>query len=229
MKMKKYLYSLVAMVLMAFASCSSDDSPCMVDGHEYVDLGFPSGRLWATCNVGSDQPEKFGYLFAWGEVELKVVFEWYTYELCHIDSKNRILLDKYCNSSLEGVVDNKSEMERIDDCVIKWWGQKWRMPTMREQDELVNGCHWKWVSDYKGSGMSGSLGTSKFNKKQIFLPASGFRSDYDCKKGFYWSSTLMDSRFAHGTYVDEKGPYVTRDMRFYGQCVRAVLDSTASR
>ena len=37
------------------------------NGHEYVDLGLPSGTLWATCNVGAETPEGYGDYFAWGE------------------------------------------------------------------------------------------------------------------------------------------------------------------
>ena len=43
-------------------------------GHEYVDLGLPSGLKWATCNVGANAPEEYGYYFAWGEVEPKTTY-----------------------------------------------------------------------------------------------------------------------------------------------------------
>ncbi|MBR6068077.1 MAG: hypothetical protein IKP45_09780 [Bacteroidales bacterium] len=35
-------------------------------GHEYVDLGLPSGTLWATCNVGASSPTDYGTLCAHG-------------------------------------------------------------------------------------------------------------------------------------------------------------------
>ena len=35
--------------------------------HEFVDLGLPSGTLWATCNVGADTPEGFGDYCSWDE------------------------------------------------------------------------------------------------------------------------------------------------------------------
>lgn len=38
-----------------------------INGHEYVDLGLPSGTLWATCNVGADKPENFGNYLSWDE------------------------------------------------------------------------------------------------------------------------------------------------------------------
>ena len=50
---------------------------------EYVNLGLPSGTLWATCNVGADRPEEFGDYFAWGEVLPKDRYDWFTYMFCN--------------------------------------------------------------------------------------------------------------------------------------------------
>ena len=53
------------------------------DNHEYVDLGLPSGTLWATCNVGANSPEQYGDYFAWGETAPKEVYTWETYKWCN--------------------------------------------------------------------------------------------------------------------------------------------------
>ena len=37
--------------------------------HHYVDLGLPSGTLWATTNIGAVQPYQSGLFFAWGDTE----------------------------------------------------------------------------------------------------------------------------------------------------------------
>ena len=55
------------------------DSLICEEEHEYVDLGLPSGTLWATCNVGANSPEEFGYFFAWGETQPKEDYSWDTY------------------------------------------------------------------------------------------------------------------------------------------------------
>ena len=68
------LYALVAMVTTANAQEN------MIDGHEYVDLGLPSGTLWATCNVGASKPEEYGDYFAWGETKPKDDYSWETYK-----------------------------------------------------------------------------------------------------------------------------------------------------
>ena len=36
-------------------------------GHEYVDLGLPSGLKWATCNVGANSPESYGNYMSFDE------------------------------------------------------------------------------------------------------------------------------------------------------------------
>ena len=52
------------------------DNGGTIDGHDYVDLGLPSGTLWAICNVGADKPEDYGDYFAWGETTPKELYDW---------------------------------------------------------------------------------------------------------------------------------------------------------
>lgn len=52
----------------------------IVNNHEYVDLGLPSGTLWATCNVGASTPESYGLAFAWGETTQKDTYGYETYK-----------------------------------------------------------------------------------------------------------------------------------------------------
>ena len=55
------------MLMLFFAvSCSKKEDSLIVanvsgniGGHDYVDLGLPSGTLWATCNVGTDPVDGF--------------------------------------------------------------------------------------------------------------------------------------------------------------------------
>lgn len=46
----------------------------------FVDLGLPSGTMWATSNVGAINPEEFGNYYAWGETEPKDAYIWETYK-----------------------------------------------------------------------------------------------------------------------------------------------------
>ena len=79
-------------------SCDDDkNEPAVPDNHEYVDLGLPSGTLWATCNVGANSPEEYGDYFAWGETTPKDVYDWSTYKWAHwvYDTDSWSLLPSY--------------------------------------------------------------------------------------------------------------------------------------
>ena len=76
--------------------------------HEYVDLGLPSGLLWATCNVGADTPEAYGDYFAWGETEPKNTYNLSTYQYAN-GTFDDPQLTKYCNNpsyGYNGFTDN---------------------------------------------------------------------------------------------------------------------------
>ena len=82
--MQKFSKTIVALMLTV-ALCSSvgckkyEGTNGTFKGHDYVDLGLPSGTLWATCNVGADSPDGYGDYFAWGETEPKTTYNWSTY------------------------------------------------------------------------------------------------------------------------------------------------------
>ena len=100
--------------------------------HEYVDLGLPSGLLWATCNVGADAPEDYGDYIAWGETTPKTTYNWSTYQYC-MGSYNT--LTKYCNKTsfgYNGFTDNLTTLLPEDDAATANWGSGWRMPTEEE-------------------------------------------------------------------------------------------------
>ena len=116
--MNRFVKALAAVMLMTMVvitvGCKPDEESNDNGGgngnntvtHEYVDLGLPSGTLWATCNVGADTPEGYGYYFAWGETQQKEAYNWSTYKYSHGNSD---LLTKYCSVSelgYEGFTDS---------------------------------------------------------------------------------------------------------------------------
>ena len=134
-------------------------------------------------------------------------------------------MTKYNNDSGYGTVDNKAELDAIDDAAVVNWGGSWRMPTDAEWTELTYNCTWSWTTQ---NGVMGYKVTSKSNGNSIFLPAAGFRSSsglyYAGSYSFYWSSSLdTDSpdyvyNLVFGSsYVSWSG--TTRE---YGQSVRPV-------
>ena len=162
----------------------------MHNGHEYVDLGLPSGTLWAICNVGATKPEEYGDYFAWGETQPKDYYDWSTYKWCNGSFNTQT---KYNTNSSYGTVDNKTTLDLSDDAARANWGGSWRMPTDAELTELREQCTWTWSTQ---NGVYGNKVTSKksgYTNKSIFLPAAGVRDSslIDAGSyGSYWSSSL---------------------------------------
>ena len=152
-----------------------------VSGHNYVDLGLPSGTLWATCNVGASVPEHYGNYYAWGEITNKDVYALNTY--------------KYSDDSIPikyTVRDCISTLKPIDDVASVLWGKEWRMPTAEDFRELKEYCV-GMSSAVNMNGISGVLFTGP-NGNSIFLPLSGLIADKEKEEhttfGFYWSSSV---------------------------------------
>ena len=158
--------------------------------HEYVDLGLPSGTLWATCNVGATTPEEYGDYFAWGETQPKEYYDWSTYQYCN---GNENTLTKYCDDpeyGYNGFTDNLTTLLPEDDAATANWGEQWRMPTKTEWDELLNNTTCTWTIQ---NGVNGRLFTA-LNGNSLFLPAAGLRNGdglySETYMGYYWSSSL---------------------------------------
>lgn len=104
-----------------------------INGHEYVDLGLPSGTLWATMNIGANSPEEYGDRFAWGETETKTYFDYSNYKYFTGGP-----LSKYENSSVDG--DDKIILDLEDDAAYINWGTPWKIPSREECQELIDNC-----------------------------------------------------------------------------------------
>ena len=221
MKKFKFLAALCCLCAVMFMSCTTGTE----NGHEWVDLGLPSGTKWATCNVGATKPEEYGNYYAWGETETKTTYKWSTYKWCNGSDDTQT---KYCTKGKYGPVDNKTVLELEDDAAAVNWGGAWRMPTVDEWTELLENCTWIWTT------LNGRIGyevKSKINGNSIFLPAAGCRGDDDLygagDDGYYWSSSLnTDYPFDawcvlfYSGYVGRYGDY---RYRYRGQSVRPVL------
>ena len=204
------------------------------DSHAYVDLGLPSGTLWATTNIGAENPEDYGLYFAWGETTGYTQdtsdghsFNWTSYKYA-IDSYRT--LTKYCNSSsygYNGFTDTLTELEPEDDAAYVNWGANWRMPSLDQIEELINSSYTTttWTTQ---NGVYGRKITSKSNGNSLFLPAAGYRSDsslsYAGSGGHYWSRTLCTSGPNYACYLYFYSDHVDRgiDDRYLGSSVRPV-------
>ena len=183
------------MLMMVFVmGCTKPGAPNSgtLNGHDYVDLGLPSGTLWATCNVGADTPEGYGDYFAWGETEPKEVYTLETYKYCNGGSRQ---LTKYCTDAsygFEGFTDGLRVLQLSDDAAAANWGDGWSMPTLEQWNELIDNTTnlWKTINGKAGRLFTGSNGNS------IFIPAAYNHLDQkdpvDLPCANYWSSSLYD-------------------------------------
>ena len=192
--------------------------------HEWVDLGLPSGTLWATCNVGANSPEEYGDYFAWGETSPKSVYQWENYKWCNGSART---LTKYCTDSTfgyNGFVDGKTELDPEDDAAYVNWGPSWRMPSKEQRDELIAECSWTWTAM---NGVNGQLVIGP-NGNALFLPAANY-GDLEIKLGNagsfgnYWFRTLSPSE-THWAFVlhFSSDLYTGYGYRSSGYSVRAV-------
>lgn len=175
------------------------------EGHEWVDLGLPSGLKWATCNVGAANPEDSGNYYAWGETKTKSSYT----------DDNKVWeywSEQGGNTSCDAATAN--------------WGGNWRMPTQEECRELIDNCTWTWTSlnghnGYKVTGPSG---------QSLFLPAAGYYSNMlrsVGESGGYWSSTHNDGEggdsAADSMNLAEDYINIGYEYCYFGQSVRPVL------
>ena len=188
-----------------------------LNGHDWVDLGLPSGLKWATCNVGASSPEEYGDYFAWGETTTKSSYtesNSTTWDLSTSKLKSR------------GIIGYDGNLTAAYDAATTNWGSKWRMPTLDEIKELNEECTWTWTTQ---SGVKGYKVTGP-NGKSIFLPTAGFRSGSGLygrgSLGDFWSATLgeNDGGGAYDLYFLDGWHSWSYNRRYYGQSVRPVTE-----
>ncbi len=201
-----------------------------LNGHDYVDLGLPSGTLWATCNVGATTPEGYGDYFAWGETTPKETYTWSNYIYADYweipGGYSHKTMTKYSY-----LIDTLTILEASDDAATANWGIGWRMPTRAEAIELINNCTMFpniTTTDDPGYWLTGPNGNS------IYLPKAGYKYGddnygYHC---FYWTSTagrLYEDQYGNHIYDDcafalviFTYPLVELESRFAGYSVRPV-------
>ena len=203
---------------------------------EMVDLGLPSGIIWASFNLGASNPEEYGSYYQWaGSEDVSDTSIYLDLDNCpyHTGSDTEVGWTKYIPSdklwywSGSGSPDNKTVLDPEDDVAHVKLGDKWRMPTDSELEELYNNCTSEWTTL---NGVKGIKFTSKNNSNSIFLPAAGkrFRDHLDSvgSYGLYWSSSLdTDSPVgAHLMFANLYGVGTGYGGRCYGHPIRPVSD-----
>ena len=224
--MKKVMMVVATLMLMSMVvftqGCIKSDQDS--HGHVFIDLGLPSGTLWAKCNMGADTPEEYGYYFAWGETLPRDTFSRSNYRFCDASDE---MLTKYCQIKTwthNFITDTLTVLLPEDDAATFGWGSDWCIPTKEQWMELKENTESSWVTQ---NGVTGYLFTAS-NGKTLFLPAAGHRTENGLEeageRGYYWSSELYSQHPIESyEYTFHKVFYgVGQDPRYYGECVRAV-------
>lgn len=184
-----------------------DNAP---SGVQMIDLGLPSGTLWADRNLGADAPEKAGDYYRFGET---VPF-----------TENS---PEYVYDEIEGDIAGTDR-----DAATVNLGKNYRMPTFDQIKELLDECKWTWTKQngVKGMKVTGSNGNS------IFFPASGYRDNssgasiYDVGSyGYCWSSSAYSDTSARLLHLDGSDFGLYGYYRAYGFSVRPVAEEFAIR
>ena len=185
--------------------------------HKFVDLGLPSGLLWATCNVGANEPWENGLYFSWGNVDGHKKLTKYDF-----GTSNGVPYE----STPGGKLTTDIPVDAGYDAAHANFGGSWRMPTKDEFQELDDNCTSEWTIRH---GVNGRLFTSMINGNSVFFPAVGFYYgtilNYEGVGGCYWSSSFRSQTIVYYLTFGSKylGPQ-SHNLRFYGFPVRPVLD-----
>ena len=177
---------------------------------EAKDLGLPSGTKWASFNIGANRPEEYGEYYAWGEADVKDIYDESSYT--------------HCKNGVYAKIGNDIRGTEFDTAREKWGGE-WMMPSTTQFNELIANCTSEWVTL---NGVKGRKFTSKINGEYVFFPAAGYygsKVGNSGSNGYYWSG-IIDSENGDKAYnlgVKNGTPGMNVNSRFYGFSVRPVI------
>ena len=225
--MRSYLSFILSTIFISTSYAQTN----VIDGHEYVDMGLPSGTLWATCNIGATSSTDFGDYFAWGETEPKEEYTDENYKF--FEGYKEIPGVAYymlCTNIGENICGTVYDAARVK------WGGRWRLPTFEEVGELVRLCWNKWE---EVDGIWGRRFHYGANENTLFLPAAGYAATYQGTtyrnqnwKGYCWTGTLHraegdpDDHISEAKEIDYDSGSVGRSssMRTIGLPIRPVIN-----
>ena len=202
------------------------------NGFKYVDLGLPSGTMWATCNVGATKPEDSGLLFQFGRVD------GYKYgDTNHKFRTNAQNLEDGSTSEYIPITSSSKTykvndiLDLADDAANVNMGGKWKMPTQMQYSEMFNNTTHTVIKDLKNKQkVIGMLFTSKINNKRLFVPFAGYWYNGSFAAAgslaFVWSSRVHPSivDFAYVLNCNSGGnAYISYEGRSYAFSVRGVF------
>ena len=186
------------------------------DEPEQVDLGLPSGTIWAAWNVGASSKEEYGNYYAWGETKPKDKYTMDNYKFGTEDN-----LTKYNEK------DGKTILDPEDDAAHVVLGGKWHIPTEEQIQELLDDKN-TTNEESRLNGVKGRLFKSRINGNELFFPYSGEKRGSSIWGNVIfhacWSSSLIYEISAKVFYSDADYSGYEDFYRSDGICVRGVFE-----
>lgn len=197
------------------------------NGHEYVDLGLPSGTLWATQNLGADSEYDAGDYFAWAEIEPKISFSVDSYKYITKTVKEwsgRTVYHYEFNKYTP--YDGLKKLDRSDDAASQIWGYSWKLPTDSQVKELLEKCVLKYITidDKEFCNVIGPNGA------ELLFPLTGTRKfvsgqDVTSDDTSYWTNCASNSS-GDAMCLRLVAPGATIQLldKYYGAQIRSVIN-----
>lgn len=181
-----------------------------VTGLEAVDLGLPSGTLWADKNIGATNKTDAGLYFSWGNIEGYAENSGYDFSSAN-----------YSSTVGGSLTASFTPGDSTYDAAAVVLGGTWRMPTKTEFEELLNSCTWNWgsVNSVSGYTVTGQNGNS------IFLPVTGHYEGTSLSNTKYvncWSTTYYSDSQEWDLELGQNSRMTNVRYRYYGMPIRAV-------
>ena len=170
-------------------------------GHEYVDLGLPSGTKWATMNVGASSETDYGNYYQYGKGVAQYA----------------------ATSGKSNYSGTESPLATSADTVAQVWGGQWHMPTRTQFEELTANTTYEWTTI---NGVNGGKFTSQ-NGNYVFFAGAGYwssgRQSNVGSYGHYWSSSPLNRGRSYSLVFNDGRKGVYTDDRPCGYSVRGVV------
>ena len=160
---------------------------------EYVDLGLPSGIMWAKCDLGETVPESYGHSYAWGETWIKNISNKDNY---YYNNGKWGEFFKY-NTVVPNGEKNRIFLDKEDDVAFLRLGEGWRMPTWRDWGELFDNCT---ATEAILNDVKGAMFISKKNHNHIFIAYDISVAVGTCR----WTNTLVNGGTEYAAAISFK-------------------------
>lgn len=216
----------------------------------YVDLGLPSGLLWATRNIDATQKNGFAKspytndfsYFSYGNIDAHNPTSVGSFSPWTWGSSNES--EPYVSS--EGaLIRSQEDFTNKNDAAYNICGNSYRVPSENDFEELFNNTEFinadgsvidlsqqnkvVFVNNIRGIYLQ-----SKINGNRVFFPCSGYgdgngRNGYQ-NLGMYWSKTYMDSRDASYLRFDYQSIDPSHHgKKYFGFAIRPIMIPSRGR